>query len=118
MPVRLTTAVAVAVALSLLFAAEVAAQLGALRVRSSLALSPQSSPGPPTQDCHVIVAPGQSGCPGTISLRLYPVPSLPTCDVSVRGAMVLLETGAGVADHSYACQKTSAETYTWVQLDN
>jgi hypothetical protein len=48
--------------------------------------------------------------------RVGAVTSLPTASANYRGMVIRVEGAAGVADKTYQCLKTTADTYTWVQI--
>ena len=41
-----------------------------------------------------------------------------TCDSTLRGQMVMVQGGAGVADRLRICRKDSADAYAWAAVDN
>jgi hypothetical protein len=51
-----------------------------------------------------------------IDQPLVPVGGLPTPTAGLRGAIVVLDQGAGVEDEVYICVKSAADTYEWVLI--
>lgn len=49
----------------------------------------------------------------TPGYTLTPTASLPTPTLALRGKIVLIHGGTGVADEVYICRKNSAGTYEW-----
>lgn len=47
-----------------------------------------------------------------------PVDVLPAASVTYRGRMFRIDGGAGVEDKVYRCDKSSADTYSWVPVSN
>ena len=50
------------------------------------------------------------------SLRIIGGAFLPTCDVSYRGKLFLLQSGTGVEDGLYVCKKKKDGSYAWIAL--